>query len=71
MQNGLKSKAGCRIGKNAFGQVTATQAPIVSDDVGAKHSPDFLECRLARLDNLSRQFVGINHWKPASKQQVA
>ena len=59
------------IGKNATGQFLTPQMAILTNDLGAKHSLDLSQSRLARLNHLPRQVVSIHYRNAARPEQLS
>jgi hypothetical protein len=70
VQDGLKLPAGGRDGKNEPRQFSAAQPAVRPGDFGAENGQDFSQRRLARLDNLARQVVGIHYPNSTVAEQL-
>jgi hypothetical protein len=70
VQDGFELPAGGRVGENAPRQFFAAQPPVRPGHFGAKSGQDFGQGRLARLDDLARQVVGIHYTDSAVTEQL-
>jgi hypothetical protein len=58
------------IGENAAGQNTTPELTLGVDDFRTEAALDLGQRGLARLDDLARQVIRVNHPDPASPQQT-
>lgn len=70
VQDVFEPLAGSGVGKDAAGQFVALQAAVRTDDFPAKGLFDFSQSRLAGLNYLPGQIVGVHHRHCPRAQQV-
>jgi len=62
VEDTLELFAGGRLGKDAAGQFAAEQVAVRGNDSGSEGLADLGEGRLAGLDDLAGELVGVNDW---------
>jgi hypothetical protein len=70
MKDAFETPSGSGVSKYAPGQFIAPQPAIRPDDFSAERFPDFSEGRLAWLNDLTRQVVGIHDCRAARAEQL-
>jgi hypothetical protein len=70
VEDAFEPLPGGGVSKYAPGQFIASQPAIRPNDVSAECLPDFSEGRLAWLNHLTRQVVGIHHSSTALAEQL-
>jgi len=69
VKNTLELFASGHISKHATGEEVAAEAAIRTDDVRAERSSDFRESRLARLDELTSENIGVDDGEAALAEE--
>ena len=71
MEDVFEPLAGGGVGENAAGQFIAAQSAVRPDDFGAEGCSNLSERRLAGLNDLPRQVVGVHHRTPRDRRSWA
>jgi hypothetical protein len=69
MKDFFEPLAGSDVGEDTAGQLIAAQSAIRPGDLGAEGGQNLRQGRLAGLNDLSRQIVGIHYWHPARAKE--
>jgi hypothetical protein len=70
VQYSFESFSGVWIAEDQAGQFSSVKPAVGIDDVGTKGLLNFIESRLARLDNLPGELIRIDDWQAAGEHEL-